>query len=116
MVKIYTNGTFTSNPITILDQNEFGISLTTGLTADPKGYRIFVKSDYPGFSVTNLEGAIIDKKMVKSNESSFVIGPSIGYGIIFAPGGTVNHGVILGVAASYNLNKPIKKLFRPIGL
>lgn len=101
---------------TILSTNEFGMSFTTGLTTGKDGYEIFIKSDYPGFKATQINGAIIDKKMIKSNESSIAFGPSLGYGIIFGNNGNVNHGVIIGVSATYNLNKPIKKIFRPFGL
>ena len=101
---------------TVLYTNEFGMSFTTGLTSGKDGYEIFVKSDYPGFKATNINGAVIDKKMIISNESQIVFGPSLGYGIVFTGGGNVNYGVIVGATATYNLNKPIKKLFRPNGL
>lgn len=100
---------------TSINENSFGMSFITGLTKGKDTYEIFIKSDYPGFTVTNIEGAIIDKKMISTNESSFVIGPSIGYGIVFT-GGAVKYGVTAGVSLTYNLNKPIKKLFRPFGL
>lgn len=101
---------------TTLFTNEFGMSFTTGLNAGKDSYEIFIKSDYPGFTATKIDGAIIDKKMIISNESPVVFGPSLGYGITFTPSGTVNHGFIIGLTATYNLNKPIKKLFRPYGL
>lgn len=103
------------NPITFIDENMMGISLVTGLTEGKDNYEIFVKSKYPGFSVTKIDGAIIDKKMIKSNESRLVFGPSIGYGLMFN-GGTIRYGVNIGVNLTYNLNKSIKKIFRPYGL
>ena len=110
------NNDVISNPYTSINTNTFGMSLVTGLKEGKDNYEIFIKSDYPGFTVTNIQGAIIDKSMVQSNESAVVIGPSLGYGVVFNPGGTVSHGVTVGVTATYNLNKTIKKLFSPFGL
>lgn len=104
------------NPTTSINDNSFGISLVTGLKEGKDNYEIFIRSDYPGFTVTDIQGAIIDKKMIQSNESSVVFGPSIGYGLVFNPSGNVSHGVTVGFTATYNLNKSIKKLFRPYGL
>ena len=101
---------------TMLNINEFGMSFITGLKEGKDSYEIFIKSDYPGFTATDIQGAIIDKKMIQSNESSFVFGPSLGYGLVLNPNGGASHGFTFGVTATYNLNKPIKKLFRPFGL
>lgn len=114
--KLDSAGHIINSPVTYINENKIGISLTTGLVSDKEGYKIFIKSDYPGFTPTKIEGAIIDKKMIISNESPVVFGPSIGYGLVFASGGQVRHGLSLGFMATYNLNKPIKKLFRPHGL
>jgi hypothetical protein len=100
---------------TMLNTNEFGMSFITGLKEGKDNYEIFIKSDYPGFVATDIQGAIIDKKMIQSNESSWVFGPQLGYGIVFS-NGTVGYGVTVGVGVTYNLNKSIKKLFRPYGL
>ena len=100
---------------TTLDINEFGISFTTGLTEGDDTYEIFIKSNYPGFTVTDIQGAIIDKNMITSDESSFVFGPSIGPGLVFNGNG-VHAGVIVGATVTWNLNKKIKKMFRPFGL
>jgi hypothetical protein len=110
----FDNGTV-SNALTSINTNTFGLKLTTGLKEGKDNYEIFITSDYPGFIATDIQGAIIDKKMVQSNESAVVIGPSIGYGIVFG-GGTVSYGVTVGFNVTYNLNKPIKKLFSPFGL
>ena len=105
-----------TNVNTTLTKNTFGMSFITGLKEGKDSYEIFIKSDYPGFSATDIQGSIIDKKMIQSNESSFVFGPSIGYGLVLNPSGNASHGFMFGVTATYNLNKPIKKLFRPFGL
>jgi len=100
---------------TSINVNEIGMSFTTGLSEGKDSYKIFIKSDYPGFIVTDITGSIIDKKMITSNESAVVFGPSVGYGLVFNTS-SVNHGVFVGVTATYNLNKHFKKLFRPFGL
>lgn len=114
IVNVDSNGL--SNPVTFIDVNEIGMSFITGLTKGKDTYEIFIKSDYPGFTATSIEGAIIDKKMITNDESSFVIGPSLGYGIIFVNDKNVKHGPVVGITFTYNLNKKIKKIFRPFGL
>lgn len=102
-----------SDPFTIINENRFGVSLITGLEKNDDGnYSIFVKSKYPGFTPTSIEGSVIDKKMLQSNESDWVIGPHLGYGIQFQNSGTLSHGWTIGFGVTYNLNKKIKKLFK----
>jgi archaellum component FlaF (FlaF/FlaG flagellin family) len=113
--QVVLDSTGLKDPITYIDVNEIGMSFTTGLNKGKDNYEIFIKSDYPGFTATSIEGAIIDKKMITSNESSFVIGPSIGYGLVFT-NGVINYGPTVGITITYNLNKTIKKIFRPFGL
>ena len=104
-----------NNVQTKIEENSFGLSLTTGLVEGKETYEIFVKSNYPGFEVTSIEGSIIDKKMIRSNESQWVIGPQFGYGITLS-NGSVRYGPTIGFGVTYNLNKNIKKVFRPFGL
>jgi len=101
---------------TSINRNEFGMSVITGLKKGDDTYEIFVKSSYPGFEILNIEGAIIDKSMISTDESSWVVGPNIGYGIALSPSGSINHGIVIGVGVTYNMNKKIKKIFRPFGL
>lgn len=96
--------------LTYITRDEIGISLLTGLSKTRDGYEIFVKSNYPGFKINNLEGAIIDRKMITTNDDAIVFGPSLGYGLVFH-NNTVNYGFIIGVTATYNINKHVKKLF-----
>ena len=100
---------------TTLNTNEFGMSFVTGLKEGKDNYEIFITSDYPGFVASDIQGAIIDKKMIQSDESSWVVGPYVGYGLVFS-NGSVGYGVQVGVGVTYNMNKKIKKLFRPYGL
>lgn len=102
-------------PSTKINENIFGLSIITGLKEGKDGYEIFVKSEYPGFTVTDIQGSIIDKNMIKSDESNFVFGPTVGVGIIIGPSG-INYGVNAGIGVTFNLNKKVKKLFRPYGL
>ncbi len=104
------------NPYTMINSNEIGISFITGIKEGKDHYEIFIKSDYPGFTVTDIQGSILDKKMIQSNESAVVFGPSIGYGAILSPNGTIGHGVTVGFNATYNLNRHFKKLFKKYNL
>jgi len=94
-----------------LNTNSFGMTFKTGIIEKNGNYEIFVTSDYPNFKVGKIEGAIIDKSMIQSNESSWVAGPFIGYGLQFV-NNNVTYGPQIGVAISYNFNKSIKKLFK----
>lgn len=47
-----------------LTKDEIGVKLVTGIKNLDKGKpEIFVRSDYPGFQVTELEGAVLDKNL-----------------------------------------------------
>jgi hypothetical protein len=103
--------------MTQLEKDLIRFKITTGLTELDDSYQIFVKSDYPGFEFTDIEGAILDKDrfLRKENESTVVFGPYVGYGLGY------NHvsnqfgpTVSFGLALTYNVNKPIKKWFRKI--
>jgi hypothetical protein len=100
----------------MINSNEIGMSFITGIKDGKDHYEIFIKSDYPGLTVTDIQGSILDKKMIQSNESAVVFGPSIGYGAVLSPNGTFGHGFTVGFNATYNLNRHIKKLFKPYRL
>lgn len=56
--------------------DEIGVKLTTGIKNLDKGKpEIFLKSDYPGFSVTSLEGAVLDPKLFKPKNKTPLITP-----------------------------------------
>jgi hypothetical protein len=97
---------------TYITKNEIGISLTTALVKEKDYYKILVNSNYPGFSILDINGSIVDKSMITSDESSIVIGPSVGYGLVFSSNGAAHHGMIAGFNLTYNLNKQIKGLFK----
>lgn len=58
-----------------------GISLVTGIKDLDKGKpEIFVKSDYPGFTVTQLSGAQLDPKLFTPKKKTPLITPSLTVG------------------------------------
>lgn len=82
---IDSNGNIT--PLkTKITNDEFKFNLITGLKEVNGNVEIFVRSDYPGFSVTKLDGAIIDPNkhpIIKkfTNKKRWGIGPYVGGGI-----------------------------------
>lgn len=98
---------------THITNDEMGISITTGLIDKDDSYQIFVKSNYPGFKVTDIQGSIIDKKLIKSDESTWVFGPYFGVGVGVDPWNkTVGPNVSVGLGITYNVNKKIKRIFK----
>lgn len=91
---------------TLLTKNEIGFDIVTGIEKNKETgqLQIFVRSHYPGFNITKLDGAIVDPSMFgKDNEKtkSFGIGPSIGVGINqkFEP------MIYIGVGLHWNIMK-----------
>lgn len=98
---------------TTLTSDKVNFKISTGITELDDTYQIFVKSDYPGLTFTQIDGAILDKKrFLKVQEPTVVWGPSVtlGYGV---NGTTQSLGpqLTLGISATLNVNKFIKKLF-----
>lgn len=61
--------------------DEMGISFTTGIKNLDKGTpEIFLKSDYPGFSITKLDGAVLDPKLFKAKQKTPLITPTLSVG------------------------------------
>lgn len=92
--------------------DEIGISLTTGLTENSDGLlEIFVRSDYPGFKPTKIDGALVNPQesdILKRQfpEKRWGVGVYGGYGLY---GDVVNsrfgHGLQIGIGVSYNIIK-----------
>lgn len=98
---------------TMIKTDDIGISLITGLEKKDDSYQIFIRSDYPGLTIKDIQGSIIDKKMIQSDESSWVFGPYVGVGVGVDPlNRTVGPNVSFGVGITYNLNKKFKRLFK----
>lgn len=100
---------------TIITMDELNMAITTGVQENKDGkFEIFIKTDYPGVSFTDINGAILDDRLYINKESSWVFGPSIGTGIgvvnNFGGTTTLGAGIFFGFSFTYNLNKQFKKL------
>ena len=112
--KIQYDSTNVLDKGTTITQDEIGISVTTGLVKLDGSYQIFVKSNYPGMTISDIQGSILDKNMIQSDESSWVFGPYVGVGVGVDPvNKTIGPNVSFGLGITYNLNKKIKRLFKP---
>lgn len=61
--------------------DEIGVKFVTGIKNLDKGKpEIFLKSDYPGFQVTAIDGAILDPKLFQPKKKTPLITPSITVG------------------------------------
>lgn len=94
----------------MITQDEIGISFTTGLTESKNGtLEIFVKSPYPGFKPTDVNGALIDPRTSDVIKKFFPperwsIGPYVGYGVYFDPVKmTMGSGINAGISVSYGI-------------
>jgi hypothetical protein len=93
-----------------IDTNKFGMALTTGLTENKQGLlEIFVKSNYPGFTITKLDGALIEPSKSEVLKKYFPqkrwgLGVYTGYGIYLDPvnirSGTAAQ---VGIGLQYNI-------------
>ncbi len=66
----------------ILTKDSLNISFTTGIKNLDKGKpEIFIRSNYPGFSATSIEGAVLDKKLFepKAKQKRVGVGFQLGY-------------------------------------
>ena len=97
---------------TVISEDKIKFNLSTGITEKKDFFEIFIKSDYPGFEVIELDGAILDKKRFLKHQPSFIFGPYLGAGLNFSNGG-VNYGIQVGFGVTYNLNKQVRKIFKP---
>jgi hypothetical protein len=108
-VTVDTSMNLTSTPVHITT-DEFSLAITTGLTENKDGLlEIFVKSDYPGFSVSSLDGALIDPKKSDVLKKYFppkrwALGVYGGVGPYLDPfNQKVGVGIQLGVGLQYNI-------------
>ena len=89
--------------------DELGISLTTGLTENGDFLEIFVKSTYPGFTPTSINGSLIDptkSEVIKKYfpPKKWAIGVFVGYGVYFDPMNIrVGNGLQIGLGLQYNI-------------
>jgi hypothetical protein len=83
--------------------------LTWGQKVEDKNIRVFIQSKYPGFSVTQLQGVLIDpstipyyKNLMKKKHwfQGFTIGLGAAGGFNVTGGG---YGFVIGPTASWNI-------------
>lgn len=93
-----------------ITKDELGITFTTGITENKDGLlEIFIKSPYPGFSPTAIDGALIDPRESDVIKKFFPpkrwsLGPYVGYGVYVDPQkATIGHGVQLGIGIQYGI-------------
>jgi hypothetical protein len=95
---------------TEIKKDEIKFNIVQGLREKDGNVEMFVRSDYPGFSVGDLESAIIDpykhpvlKKYTKKKR--WGLGPFIGggLGVNMWPSPNVGFGVMVGVSVHYSL-------------
>lgn len=89
---------------TEINKDVISFKLITGLKEKDDNLEIFVRSDYPGFDVIELDGAVIDPKkhpILKkfTTKKRFSIGPYIGIGV----SNTVIPSTQIGIGVQYNL-------------
>jgi len=108
-ITVDTSMNLTSTPVHITD-DEFSMAITTGLTENKDGLlEIFVKSDYPGFSVSSMDGALIDPKKSEVLKKYFppkrwALGIYGGFGPYVDPfNAKIGMGVQLGIGLQYNI-------------
>ena len=66
-----------------LNTDKIGIAIVTGIKNLDKGKpEIFVRSEYPGFAITQLDGAVLDPNIFKSNKQRRI---SLGIQLGFSP-------------------------------
>ena len=70
------------NTIAQLNNDEIGMKVITGIKNLDKGKpEIFFKSDYPNFSITNLDGAVLDPNLFnkKTKQHLITLGINVGW-------------------------------------
>lgn len=87
-------------------QDEIGIKIVTGIKNLDKGHpEIFFKSDYPGLTVTELEGAVIDPKLFKiAKKKKLSIGFYAGYSPLYYNLSTKKAGIANQITAGAGIN------------
>ena len=89
---------------TLISKDIINFNLVTGLREKDGNIEIFARSDYPGFNIVDLEGAIIDPKknpVMKKfiTPKKWTVGPYIGFGF----SNSIKPSVQIGVGVQYSL-------------
>lgn len=85
-------------------EDDLGFNLVTGLEKRKDHYEIFIRSDYPGFKPSKIDGAVIpqDDLYPKTEERKWSVGPSFNAGIGVAPWPTPQPVIYIGVGFGLN--------------
>lgn len=95
-----------------ITKDELGLSLITGLTENGDYLEIFIKSNYPNFEPTRIDGALIEPKKSEILKKYFPnkkwgLGFYGGYGIYINPNEknpvSIGSGIQFGIGINYNL-------------
>ena len=89
---------------TFISKDDINFSLVTGLREKGDNLEIFVRSDYTGFNVTGIEGAVIDPKdnpILKKYmvQKKWGVGPYVGVGV----GTNLKPSIQIGIGVHYSL-------------
>lgn len=93
------------NVVICIPKDIIRMSFSTGLEEAEDGkMKIYLKSDYPGFTPTKIEGALIDpqeSELIKSYfpRKRFVVGPMIGGGLT----SDIKLSIFIGVGVTYKI-------------
>ncbi len=100
---------------TTISKDEVNLSLITGLKEENGIYKIFITPKTPGVTISNIEGAIIDKKTILGNNISPLVdskakkgglGIHAGIGImpmVNSTGVSLGWGPVISVGYNYNV-------------
>jgi hypothetical protein len=99
---------------TIISRDVTNLKLITGLTELDDTYQIYVKTDYPGITFSEISGAVLDKqRFTKQTQPSWILGPSVYLGIGVDPlNRTAGPQIGLGLSVTFNLNKYFNNIFK----
>jgi len=88
---------------TMITKNVIGLNIVTGIDKNMKtgAYEIFVRSNYPNFTISKLDGAIVDPKMINDivGKKKFGVGPNISVGI----GANFKPSIYIGIGLQWNI-------------
>jgi len=91
------------NSQTIIQEDKIGFDIITGIEKKNGFYEIFVRSNYPGFKPTKIDGNIIPEKNFKNNRWRPGISVSTGFGFGWN-GKSVTPVPYIGVGIGLNKN------------
>lgn len=98
-------------------KDEIGFTAVTGIKSTGEGYEIFLRPNYPGMVITDLQGAIVEKNFFaqqKSKPALITVGLHVGY-VPFTYDLKVKKGGInltqigAGVGLNFNLSRILNK-------